>query len=501
MTMSQGNRPITAAGVKSTLKSLRTRAGLQADRLTSTELALDALERLDSVRYLQDQGLDRVTAIVEAVREAARALPATESIIVDAALSLKLNTQAATGLYAADLSNRRYALLEAWNELHRARDETPPQAPTLRSLRLEREDAALGLLSSVLVGEILEPRQPGIARPQKRTADRGDESAAVVIGAAVYDISCHLKEMPAVSTSMQAYAFEERPGGKGLNQAVGLARLGAKVRLISPLGSDAQAVEIADFLRAEGVDTEYLEVRRGSKSPRTIVFAFQDGSFLHIGWKNEHEIRMSGEFMRGAAFHHVIETASVILLTLEPARDTIGAALEVCATAKRCPLIVTASPPIEGPRLSGSELRSIDYLVANEWELQSMLEDAGDEGNELSQRDIVQRLLLAGVGVICVLEPNQCQIYGLDEDLVLSAPAGVMTTDRSASKDAFVAALASRVSNNRVPGQQDFRYAYHSMLVAGQSFGTSSSLPTDSEIKSLERLLAERAIPPVGDDK
>ena len=98
----------------------------ESDRITSTSLALDALERLPSVRYRQSQGLDRATAIVEAVREAAGALPVTESLIVDAALSLQLNAEAATGadLYAADLSDRRLALLREWDVLHIARGAT-----------------------------------------------------------------------------------------------------------------------------------------------------------------------------------------------------------------------------------------------------------------------------------------------------------------------------------------------------------------------------------------
>jgi hypothetical protein len=113
--MTESYRPVTAAGVKSTLKSLRTRVGLQPDRLATTELALDALERLDSVRSLQAKGRNRVVAIVEAVREAAKVLPATDSFIVDAALSLRLNENisGSASLYAADLSDRRQALLVA----------------------------------------------------------------------------------------------------------------------------------------------------------------------------------------------------------------------------------------------------------------------------------------------------------------------------------------------------------------------------------------------------
>jgi ribokinase len=484
---------MTAAGVKATLKSLRTRVGLQSGRITSTSLALDTLERLTSVRYRQGQGLDRATAIVEAVREAATALPVTESLIVDAALSLQLNTAAETSadLYAADLSDRRLALIEEWDGLHAARGVTPPPTPSTRSLRLDREDAALGLLASVLVGEEIEGRRLGIARPN-REGPGEDEYGAVVIGAAVYDISCRVRNLPGPDTSVQAYAFEERPGGKGLNQAVGLARQGAKARLISPVGSDQAGAEILAFLRAEGVDTDYVETRLGM-SPRTVVLASKNGSYSHIGWKNEHEIRMSNEFLRSTAFQNVIETASVVLLTLEPPSDTVATVLDVISRSKRCPLIVTASPPIEGPPLSGTELRLIDYLIATEQELQYMLEDAGDDDDALSVQDIAHRLLLAGVGTICLLGPNQCQIYGVPDDFVQPPPAAVITTDQSAAMDAFAASLASRISADEVATQEDFYYAYHAMLVAGQRFGTSSSLPTHGEIASFEERLNEQA--------
>ena len=156
---------------------------------------------------------------------------------------------------------------------------------------------------------------------------------------------------------------------------------------------------------------------------------------------------MSNEFLRSAEFQEVIASAAVVLLTLEPPRDTIGTVLEVISRTKKSPLIVTASPPITGPRLSGSELRSIDYLIASEWELHYILDDAGDDDDELSEEDIVHRLLLAGVGTICVLGPNRCRIYGGPDDFVQPPPATVITTDQSASKDAFAAVLASRISS------------------------------------------------------
>ena len=129
---------------------------------------------------------------------------------------------------------------------------------------------------------------------------------------------------------------------------------------------------------------DYIETRRGSVSPRAIVLASKNGSYEHIGWKNEHEVSISNAFLRSPAFQSVIETASAVLLTLEPSRDTIVTVLEVVSRSKRCPLIVTASPPIEGKPLSTMELRLIDYLIANDWELRYMLEDAGDDDDALS---------------------------------------------------------------------------------------------------------------------
>jgi ribokinase len=497
--MSWDYPPMTAAGVKATLKSLRTRVGLRPDRITSTSLALDTLERLASVRYLQDQGLDRATAIVEAVRAAAAELPVTESLIVDAALSLRLNADAGAeaDLYAEDLSDRRLALIQEWDRLHTARGVRPLPVPTVRSLRLDQEDAALGVLAGVLVGEELEQRLPRIARPDQERWGEG-ERAAVVIGAAVHDVSCRVRDIPAPNTSVQAYAFEERPGGKGLNQAVGLARLDTKVRLISALGSDQAGAEILEFLRTEGVDADYVEARPGSMSPRTVMLASKNGTYWHIGWKNEHEVRISNASLRRAAFQSIIETASVVLLTLEPPRDTVVTVLEVVERSKQCPLVVTASPPIEGPPLAASKLRLIDYLIATEPELRYMLEDAGDDDDALSEQDIVHRLLLAGVGTICVLGPNQCRIYGAPDDFAQPPPAAVIATDQSASMDAFAAALASRIAAHHTATQQDFYYAYHAMLVAGQRFGTSSSLPTHGEIASFEELLNERAGSVVG---
>jgi hypothetical protein len=141
-----------ALGVASALKSLRTRAGLREDRLHGTELALDTLTGLDSVRALINAGESQERAIVRAVRTAAGTLEPTMSIVADASLSLELSADLVpdTDLYAQDLGQRREALLRNWDRLHELRSVPPAKAPSPRALRLEVEAEALTALAMAL---------------------------------------------------------------------------------------------------------------------------------------------------------------------------------------------------------------------------------------------------------------------------------------------------------------------------------------------------------------
>jgi transcriptional regulator with XRE-family HTH domain len=145
-----------AAGVASLLKSLRTRAGLQEERLSVTELPLDSLTGLDRVQAFVAAGDKPERAIVRVVREAASSLNPTLSIVADVSLSLELSAPAVPEepeLYAPDVGRRRKALLANWNRLHEIRAVQPVgRAPSARALRLEVETEALAALAVALTG-------------------------------------------------------------------------------------------------------------------------------------------------------------------------------------------------------------------------------------------------------------------------------------------------------------------------------------------------------------
>ena len=162
-----------ALGVASALKSLRTRTGLREERLRGTEVVLDTLTGLDSVRALVNAGQSPERAIVDAVRAAAGMLEPTMSIVADASLSLRLFAdQVPDGeLYAEDLGQRREALLRNWDRLHELRSVLSGKPPSPRALRLEVESEALTALAGVLTtgasaGAPAGPNELGAREPQ-----------------------------------------------------------------------------------------------------------------------------------------------------------------------------------------------------------------------------------------------------------------------------------------------------------------------------------------------
>jgi transcriptional regulator with XRE-family HTH domain len=255
--MSEPLDPV-AAGVASLLKSLRTRAGLQPDRLAGTELPLDALTGLDRVRDLMTAGLTPGQAIVQAVREAASSLPPTLMIVADASLSLELNRESlpeAAELYAPDLGRRRAALLASWDRLHQLQSAQPaPPAPSPRALRLDVETEALGALAVTLAGTAgLRPGEAGdtAASPRRRTSPAGRSTPLPAAAKRVF--GTELRK----TLRSRGLSIDDAAGALGLDAA--------EIRQWEsgqdfPSGEKAQALD--DYLTARGAIYELAEELR-----------------------------------------------------------------------------------------------------------------------------------------------------------------------------------------------------------------------------------------------
>ncbi|MBI2297337.1 MAG: hypothetical protein HYU66_00040 [Armatimonadetes bacterium] len=93
----------------------------------------------------------------------------------------------------------------------------------------------------------------------------------VVVGSANTDLVCLLDRLPAPGETVLGGRFFEAPGGKGANQAVAAARLGAEVTFVARLGGDSYGDRALAGYQADGVDTRYLV--RDAQRPSGVAHA------------------------------------------------------------------------------------------------------------------------------------------------------------------------------------------------------------------------------------
>lgn len=264
----------------------------------------------------------------------------------------------------------------------------------------------------------------------------------IVLGGAVMDATFRTKDIPPRGTSIEAYSFELRPGGKGLWQAVAAARLGLEVALVAAVAQDRFGHEIVDHLRDEGVDTSLLRLIDDAHTPFTGVAEFELGDSIAFNWPNHMEVHLDIRDVDRLSQHFA--AYDVVLMTFEIPRETLEYTLSLMnkLDEPRPIVIVTPGQPYPDRGISGHALSQIDYFVAHPWELGRY----APPDRESFDVDAVARQLLAyGVETLCIPTDLGCIVY--------SEPLGTFSVPTISSpfkesamgRDAFCAALAAKL--------------------------------------------------------
>src|SRR5687767_12282788 len=106
------------------------------------------------------------------------------------------------------------------------------------------------------------------------SSSRNSRPDIVVLGGANVDYLVRGKTLPQPGETIDGFEFLEAGGGKGANQAVAAARLGARVAFIGRVGRDDSGDQLLDLLRAEGIDVRF--VTRDPKAPTGVALVMID---------------------------------------------------------------------------------------------------------------------------------------------------------------------------------------------------------------------------------
>ncbi|ANN18931.1 hypothetical protein SD37_27125 [Amycolatopsis orientalis] len=483
-------------GVRSALVRLRTRTGLSAERLRSTEVGVRPILDLPVVRQIVNT-TDKTApeAALEAVRRIAGQLPTEDLVIVDMALSLGLLAQRFPDepeietLYAADVGERRERLVELWEPIHRLLGVSLPERHlTVRALRSTLESSAIAKLAELCVSSsVLD-----VALPEpSTTTDPATRAATVsVIGSAVVDHIYVVDHIPSPGSSTPLISYETHPGGKGLNHAVANARLGMDVHMVTAVGDDQPGQMLLDYMASEGLRLNLVKVVPNAKTPVVGVFMTRNGGAVLLPWMNEGEIRLDPADFHTHSLRGVLESSDAVVITFEQPMAATREVLRVVGTLEKKPLIVVRpSPPIASPQFLYEHFADIDYLVGTQWELRELLSGATDE---ITMESLASSLLMLGVHGVCITEEFGCMVRS-EHTRADIARFPTALRDTPGAREAFSAALIHRLlMKDRKIDRSDLEWATAAMTAAQSFGGVADSMPVAQQVDRVLKVAPEQ---------
>ncbi|SEB95889.1 ribokinase [Terriglobus roseus] len=297
----------------------------------------------------------------------------------------------------------------------------------------------------------------------------------VVVGSLNMDMVSTVDRMPAPGETVTGSGFSTVPGGKGANQAVAAARLGASVSMLGCVGSDSFGATLQQGLHAEGIDNSAVQECPGSSGVAAITVA-ADGSNSIVVYPGANAL-LSNEIVERAA--SAIRSAAMVLVQLETPIATVERLAEICADAGT-PLMLDPAP---AQTLSAGLLRSTTWLTPNESETRTLLGIAED----LPVDEAAQRLLALGPWNVA-LKVGARGVYlagAAVAGTLVSAPV-VQAVDTTAAGDCFNAAFAVALSEGKAPVEAA-RFACMAASLSATKAGAQPSMPLREEVLRIMR--------------
>lgn len=297
----------------------------------------------------------------------------------------------------------------------------------------------------------------------------------VVCGSINMDLVARTPHLPKPGETITGRAFFTASGGKGANQAVACARLGAATRLIGRVGDDVFGSTLLKNLRDYGVDVSGVMIEPGQSSGIAII-ALDDAAENNIivvpganGDIGQAEV---------ARLEAVIDRARVLLLQLEIPMEVVIAAARL---AHQHGVIVILDPAPACP-LPDELCARVDVLTPNETEAAALVGWALREDNDVRR---AARVLLERGARRVVIKLGSRGAYWSDGTTEQFAPAfRVEPVDTVAAGDAFNGALAVALAEG-LPFAEAVRWGLAAGALAVTKAGAQPSLPARAEVMEM----------------
>lgn len=299
-----------------------------------------------------------------------------------------------------------------------------------------------------------------------------EDVRVVVAGSSNFDMVVNADRLPREGENLLASNLKFFPGGKGANQAVAVARLGARVTFIGAVGQDIIGDFLVGHLEKSGIDTRWVRRDSTRSSGCAFIAIYPSGNNSIVVDPGANHTLAPEDIERA---HEAIAACDAILTVLEIPMETVEAFLRAGRTAGKL-TVLDAGPP---RRFSAEILKLAQIVSPNETELEALSKE------KVSGRESVKRaakkLLELGAETVVVKMGSDGSMLVTAEGATHFPASKIKAVDPTAAGDAFTAALTVKLAAGEEI-EDAIRYANFAGALAATKRGAQPSLPTRQEV-------------------
>ncbi len=298
-----------------------------------------------------------------------------------------------------------------------------------------------------------------------------------VIGSNMVDLITYTNQLPKAGETLEAPDFAIGCGGKGANQAVAAAKMGASVMMVSKVGDDLFAPNTVANLQQQGVDTRFVTTAPGTSSGVAPIFVDDQSQNRILIIKGANQQLKPADIDAAA---DALKACRLIILQLEIPLETVYYAIDF---ARQHDINVILNPAPAVADLNIDYACKCDFFMPNETELEILtgMPVNTDEEVQLAGQSLLKR----GLKNLIITLGGRGSLWMSGDQLHHVAPTAVNAVDTSGAGDAFIGCFAQAlVKTGDIAGAMVQASAYAACSVTGR--GTQRSYP---DAESFQRFL------------
>ena len=294
----------------------------------------------------------------------------------------------------------------------------------------------------------------------------------IFLGTTNLDIAFYSHSLPTTGQSLMG-TIDEFGGGKGANQAVAAARLGAAPHFATLFGEDDAADILIEGLTSYGVQTSKFKRKAGVPSGKSLIFVGADGSNM-IGIDAGANESFGPDDVENAL--NGIPEAAVMVVEM-------GLPVAACRATfeKKGDRFLVFNPAPVRAQLTDEDYRAIDLLTPNETEAEELtgIKIVSPE----TAFDAAKRLHDRGVKAVAITLGEDGVVYFDAEKRIHQLAYQVNVVDTTAAGDAFNGAVAVAIAR-KIPIEEALIYAVACASISVTRKGAQQSMPTEQEVRA-----------------